>query len=161
MNWYTHGANPDEIENQKLHEDLHSLRIGRKIKHILTGVELEPTKYILLDEPFGKSRYRKNKLIDLSIHLRTPLEISLARRILRQLSNPNESLEKQNHSIRNYLNTYLNSHIRNLYTAVDSLALNECDISLDGSKSADELVSEVLNLLSWKNGGDLNSNSSY
>ncbi|MBP1995351.1 AAA family ATPase [Paenibacillus eucommiae] len=158
--WYTNGANPDEVKNAQLLEDLHSLRTGKNIKNITTGETIKPSAYILLDEPFGRGRYKTENLIDFSVHLELPLEVSLARRILRHFD-PSVSIDYQVKSANDYLTAYLKHNLRDFYVAVNAIALEDCDVSLDGMKSTDELALEVVGLLSEIKGGKENGHSLY
>ena len=96
-------------------------------------------KQIILDYPFGRRHPRFADIIDLAVFIDTPLDIALARRILRDYSVENQEvlenlwselthyLEKARHP---YLDTYKDKEVS--------------DLILDGCCSLDNLKSEVL-----------------
>jgi uridine kinase len=101
-------------------------------------------KQIILDYPFGRRHPRFADIIDLAVFIDTPLDIALARRILRDYSVENQEvlenlrselthyLEKARHP---YLDTYKDKEVS--------------DLILDGCCSLDNLKSEVLAWMSF------------
>ena len=65
--------------------DLLELRQGRPIHRLQTKHVMMPTPIIVVEEPFGRSRPELGVLIDFVAVLDTPLEVALARRLLREL----------------------------------------------------------------------------
>jgi len=56
MGWLDRGANPDEFETPGFFADVRSLKNRETIIHPETQQETEPPAYLIVEEPFGKSR---------------------------------------------------------------------------------------------------------
>ena len=80
--------------------------------------------------------------------LDTPLEVALARRLLRELRGA-ENSEPGRLSSRHIklLEEYLEKGIRDLYVAVQPLALKQADVVLDGLSSPDHMADKIISLL--------------
>ena len=82
-----------------------------------------------MEQPFGRGREAINELIDLLVNIDVPLEIALARRLLRM-----SSLISQGNSdvtIEEHLLWYLGAG-RNFYIALERSTLTKCDLIVDG-----------------------------
>jgi uridine kinase len=105
--WIAEGADPAAWKVPKLTEDLLELRQGRPIRHSVTKLVTIPTPIIVVEEPFGRSRPELRALIDFVAVLDTPLEVALARRLLRELrssektQSPPGSLHVTSNSLKN------------------------------------------------------------
>ena len=94
---------------------------------------------IILDYPFGRRHPRFADIIDLAVFINTPLDIALARRILRDYSVENQEVLE---NLRSELNHYL---AKARYPYLDTYKDKEVsDLILDGCRSLDDLKSEVL-----------------
>lgn len=107
-----------------------------------------PTPIIVVEEPFGRSRPELGTLIDFVAVLDTPLEVALARRLLRELR-CGEKSERGNLSSRHikFLEEYLEKGVRDLYVAVQRLAVKRADVVLDGLLAPDDLADKIISLL--------------
>ncbi len=101
-------------------------------------------KQILLDYPLGRRHPRFADIIDLAVFIDTPLDVAMARRILRE-TNPGKrqaSSEDALKHLRNELTHYL---AKARYPYLDTCRDKEAsDLVLDGSRSLDDLKREVL-----------------
>lgn len=97
------------------------------IQNIISAVNSARYKYdyILVDYPFGNRHELFNRLIDLTIYIKTPLDILLARRILRDFSNKDIS------TVNNYLNVYLKT-IRQVLIENENFIVDTADLVLAG-----------------------------
>jgi hypothetical protein len=121
---------------------------GKPIRHPVTKLVTIPTPIIVVEEPFGRSRPELGTLIDFVAVLDTPLEVALARRLLRELRGA-ENSEPGRLSSRHikFLEEYLEKGVRNLYLAVQRLALKQADFVLDGLLSPGDMVDKIVSLL--------------
>jgi uridine kinase len=69
--WVENGSDPSEWDLSLLVND---------IKNIIKNDNVD---YIILDYPFGRQTYPIKDFIDMTVFIETPLDISLARRIIR------------------------------------------------------------------------------
>ncbi len=102
-------------------------------------IQRRKAKQIILDYPLGRRHPQFADIIDLAVFIDTPLDVALARRILRDYSDENqEALE----NLRSELTHYL-AKARHPY--LDTCKDKEVsDLILDGCRSLDDLNSEVL-----------------
>lgn len=56
VGWIERGANPDEFETPQFFADVRSLKEGKPIQRPETQNEIQPPAYLIIEEPFGKSR---------------------------------------------------------------------------------------------------------
>jgi len=113
---------------------------------IAEEIEEGKVRYIILDYPWGRAHHRLKDLIELSIYVDTPLDVAMARRILRDFLRKDEVPAKEVlNSLKKDLVHYLNkaripylNHFRHK---------EHSDLILDGSKSLDELRDNILEKL--------------
>lgn len=100
-------------------------------------------KQIILDYPFGRRHPRFADLIDFAVFIDTPLDVAMARRILRDYSGDRQdSSEKALGHLRNELNHYL-AKARHPY--LDAYKdKGSSDLILDGWRNLGDLKTEVL-----------------
>jgi uridine kinase len=86
--WVQDGGDPNlYVSIPQLVVDLERLKSGRSIdmpRPSLNVGHVSPTDFILLEEPFGRSRFEINKLVDFSVHLDLLADIALGRAVLRE-----------------------------------------------------------------------------
>lgn len=145
VEWYNTGKDYSEWKYDALAEVLNQLKMKKKIICPATKKPLIPTDYIIFDAPLGRKHTATGQYIDYSIFLNTPLDVALARRILRDFR------EKSNLNIMEIfeeLDCYLTS-TRPLY--VMSYDENkDYDFIIDGSLSVDDIVAMILEKLNLK-----------
>jgi uridine kinase len=146
--WIAEGADPAAWKVPKLTEDLLQLRQGRPIRHPAIMLVTIPTPIIVVEEPFGRSRPELGTLMDFVAVLDTPLEVALARRLLRELRS-GENSEPGRLSLRHikFLEEYLEKGVRDLYVAVQRLALKKADFVLDGLLTPDGMADKIVSIL--------------
>ena len=107
-------------------------------------LEKESASFIVLDYPFGRDHPRFENEIDLSVFIDTPLDVAMARRIIRDFCrNPEPSAVKRLKALESDLTHYLAKsrhpyleHFRHRDTS---------DLVLDGLASLDELRDQIIN----------------
>lgn len=140
VEWYKSSGNYDDWKYDALVEVLKKLKNGEELVCPATDRQLKPTPYILFDAPLGYSHKATGQYIDLLVCLDTPLDIALARRLLRDYRNhpqPSKILEDLEYYI---------SHSRPLFI-LSPEEKEASDLLVDGSLSIDEQEKQVLNAL--------------
>ncbi|MDZ4993341.1 hypothetical protein GNF80_10240 [Clostridium perfringens] len=112
--------------------------LANDIKHLLSQSNLN---YILIDYPFAYKNDKVSPYIDYTIFIDTPLDIALARRILRDMINEPVDL------LKNDLNYYL-SRGRSAYLEMLNTIKPNSDLIIDGSLSIDNIVSQIIEKIS-------------
>lgn len=141
IKWYNTSKDYSEWKYDALAEVLKQLKMKQKIICPATNKELIPTDYIIFDAPLGRKHRATGQYIDYAIFLNTPLDVALARRILRDFR------EKSNFNIAEIfeeLDSYLSS--RPLYV-MDYDEKDEYDFIIDGTLPIDNIVAMILEKL--------------
>lgn len=139
VKWYKTSRDYNDWVYDDLAATLESLKAGKVTACPATKKILQPTQYILFDAPLGYCHKATGKYIDLLVCLDTPLDIALARRILRDyrsFHNPEKVFED--------LELYL-LQSRPLFVLTPEERI--CDLTLDGALSVDEQCRKVLTAL--------------
>lgn len=96
--------------------------------------------YLLLDYPFAYCHEELSKYIDCAIFVDTPLDIAMARRVLRDLK------DASGDEIRNDMEMYL-KYARVAYIQMLKDVLPSSDYVIDGSKELEEKVEEIKKII--------------
>ncbi len=147
VGWIERGANPDEFETPQFYADVCALKEGRTILHPDTKIETHPPAYLILEEPFGKSRSGFKGAIDFHAEVDTPLEIALSRRLLRIMAKKPE--EERLPYIQQHLEWYLRVG-RRFYMAVRENARREKDLTVDGNLPPDQIAQIIFDAVNEK-----------
>jgi len=147
IKWIEDGADPNEFQTPHFASDILTLKNGKSIFHPETNIEVKPARLLFIEEPFGRGRVFISSLIDFSVYIDTPLEIALARKLLRM-----SNLIAQGNSditIEEHLHWYLKVG-RSFYVAVERNARRNCNLIVDGMLSTDEMVEIVYKAIKAK-----------
>ena len=112
--------------------------LANDIEQLLTQTNFN---YILLDYPFAYKNDKVTPYIDYAIFIDTPLDIAMARRILRDMINKPSNLLKDD------LNCYL-SRGRIAYLEMIKTIKPSSNFLIDGSLSADKIVNQIMEQIS-------------
>jgi len=130
IGWLERGANPDEFETPGFFTDVCALKEGKPIIHPESQLKTESPAYLIIEEPFGKSRTAFKDLIEFHAEIDTPLEIAFPRRLLRIMDW--KPKDEQLPYIKQHLEWYLRTG-RRFYLAVQENARKDKDITVDGT----------------------------
>ena len=126
--WIFDGANYDLWHLDEMAAD---------IKRLLEKADnSQNIEHIILDYPFGYKQKQIGGYINLSVYIDTPLDIALARRIIRDIS-PQTQVDE----IITQLTGYLNA--RNAYS-YSQLENSDADIKIDGSLSVNVITNIII-----------------
>lgn len=93
--------------------------------------------YIFIDYPFAYKNSAMANYIDLAIYIDTPLDIAMARRILRDFKGG--PLENLQNNLRNYL-----SCGRKAYLEMENTIKPNSDLVIDGSLETADIVDKII-----------------
>lgn len=147
VEWIKNGANPDEFITPQFVDGVRRLKEGKSIAHPETQTTIHPASYILIEEPFGKSRTVFKALIDFHVQIEIPPEIALARRVLRNIERLKQ--DSNNESLKEFLDWYLRAG-RDFFITVRELASKEKDLVLDGALPPEEIAQTILDAVNTK-----------
>jgi len=128
--WWVRGGNLEEF-------DCPGMRAA-----VDAEIQSRNRQYIVMDYPFGRDHSRFRDAIDLSVWLETPLDVAMARRILRDfVPQANGPAQEQLDRLKEDLSHYL---IKSRHVYLDDRHMTTCDLVLDGWKSLEELRDSIL-----------------
>ena len=142
VGWIDRGANPDEFDTPQFFADVRSLKNGISIIHPETELKTEPSNYLIIEEPFGKSRAALKDLIDFHVEIDIPLEIAFPRRLLRIMEW--KPKDEQLPYIKQHLEWYLRAG-RRFYLAVQENARKDKDLTVDGTLPSETIARTIFN----------------
>ena len=141
--WLERGADYNEWKTPTLTRDLRKLKAGDAIACPITGVLLGPARSIIFDAPLGRAHAETGQLIDLMVYIDTPLDIAMARRLIRDLSSDPDASKGQADAIRTELDAYLD-YGRQAYLEMAKQVKPVCDLIVDGCHSVDRIAQEII-----------------
>ena len=130
-NWLKNGANVSLIKTPKFVTSLESL------------ISKNDSRFIFIEEPFGKERDSMSSLIDYVVLLDQPMELCLARIIKRHTEQPNSDSIC---SISNYLDKY-EDHFREIYISAVKQVRNKSDLIFNEVVSIKDTTDYIANWL--------------
>ncbi|WP_459503176.1 nucleoside/nucleotide kinase family protein [Bacillus sp. C1] len=125
--WVEKGANYDEWNVNPIIKDIKSLLNDSIIN------------YIILDYPFSYLNNQMKNLIDISFYIDTPLDIAIARRLIR---NPLNSIDEVIYECEMYLNAG-----RQAYLEMEKSVKPDSDYIIDGQMNVENIVEAIINKL--------------
>lgn len=135
INWYNQGKDYTAFDYSALAHALTTLKSGVSYYHPVLKIELPPTHYLFADLPLGRIHKQTAKYVDQFFYIDTPLDVALARRIIRDYKTEDrDNLFKD-------LNDYVYKY-RKLFMIDD--VKKTADKILDGTLDINTLRDEVL-----------------
>ena len=148
----------DEVDPSRDINDVHDYNEWntKPVAAVIERLLSEPYDYIILDYPFGYMNDCVAKYIDLAVFINTPLDIALARRIIRDYTSRSTesdfgladvdavSLEAIDKELRDYL-----SRSRPTYARFTDAHKPASDLVVDGTKSPEEIAKIIIDFI-WK-----------
>ncbi|WP_286267022.1 hypothetical protein [Thalassotalea atypica] len=129
--WLKNGANVSLIKTPKFVTSLENL------------ISKNCSRYIFIEEPFGKERDSMSSLIDYVVLLDQPMELCLARIIRRHTESPSEY---SINSISNYLNKYV-EYFREIYVDATNQVRRNSDLIFQDVVSIKDTTNYISNWL--------------
>jgi uridine kinase len=128
IDWVDKGANYNEWNLAPLIRDLEALLA-------------ESLDYIVIDFPFAYKHSKTRKLIDITVFIDTPLDIAMARRIIRDFKNGS------NENILNEMENYILQGRRGYLEMLKTIKPSS-DIIVDGTLSVSKIVDTIYERIS-------------
>lgn len=143
-NWLKEGANYNDWKTPRLSDDLRKLKAGQPIVSPVDGLTVRPQRYVIFDAPLGYAHAETAIYIDLMVFLDTPLDIAMARRLLRNFSLISvDDFSSTIDSLKTEMTAYLD-YGRQAYLETDRQIKPNCDLILDGRLSVDDLAKAIV-----------------
>lgn len=139
---YTFDGEPDDLtewvsKGEEFYNvwDLSPLKTD--VEKIINSGEYD---YLLLDYPFAYQNKMMKDYLDYCIFIDTPLDIAMARRVLRDMKDASAD------DIRNEMHTYLN-FARPCYVDMLTEILPDSDYVIDGAKELETIINEAMEII--------------
>ena len=127
--WVADGADWNIYDVTPLEKDIITIRNSGKCE------------YLLLDYPLAYRNTTLGKYIDTAFYIDTPLDIALARQVLRDMNT------HSGEQIRGWMETYLRSaRVHFIQYQKDKRASS--DFTIDGTKTLEGIVEEIIHIIS-------------
>jgi uridine kinase len=139
--WLDTGADLNAFQTPHLAANLTELKAGREA-HTPHGRVISPARFLLVEEPFGRARRELDGLLDLVVFIDTPLDIALARRVIRTLESGSREAADQLRHVAADLKVFLQIGRRAYQVAIDE-ARRTSDIVLDGTLPPQDWIEAV------------------
>ena len=136
--WSKDGGDYDAYETPLFTGHLQALKVGRSIRYPTDGVTVGPAKYVVADAPLGRAQSDSGRLIDLSVFIDTPLDIAMARRILRDI----ELVDGPLQHVKTELSGY-ETRARPIYRHFQKRMREGSDLIVDGILGIDLIVEKI------------------
>ena len=119
------------------------LKAGKSITYPIGGAQLGPARYVVADAPLGRVHFDSGRLIDLMVFIDTPLDIALARRVLRDIDLPHGwSADEAVLHAKEELTAYLDG-ARPLYEEFQERMRTTSDVIVDGTLGVNDVVEKI------------------
>jgi uridine kinase len=138
--WLVDGADYNAWQCNQLASDLLDLKSGRLITHPVSRQIHQPASTILFDAPLGYANDALGDLIDTMVYLDTPLDIAMARRLIRGAEDTPGTL------LASEMQDYL-AYGRKCYLVMDRVIKPACNHVVDGSLGVDVLARRIISLI--------------
>jgi uridine kinase len=144
--WVAAGCDPNQWVSPGLGEHLALLKHGLQVRTPNTDRVIQPRRFIFLEEPFGRARAAVAEYVDMVAAVDLPIEVALARRLVRDINTPQMIADPQaaRDHVDSYCRRFLFESRRELILAGQSWALKDCDLVLNGTKPVAALTAELL-----------------
>ncbi|WP_342719518.1 hypothetical protein AAG068_12590 [Bacillus paramycoides] len=123
--WIDDGANYNEwVLTPLIHDIQHLIREGN-------------VDYIIVDYPFAYLNSEMREFIDATIFIDTPLDVAMARRILRDFKE--DTIDEIHNDLKHYMTFARKAYLEAIHTVKPN-----SDIVLDGSLSVSEIINHAV-----------------
>jgi len=152
--WLAGGCDPSQVRVPRLCEDLEALLRGEAVRHPKDESPIPPSRILLVEDPFGRTRPDICELYDLVLYVDLPADLSVVRVVQRALGLgldasetaidelPQRDLVERVRAAQGWLSHY--AALRDMYTVLAKPVRASADAVLDGRKKPDELVGDAL-----------------
>jgi uridine kinase len=148
--WIEEGCDLDAWQIPQLIDDLAKLRSGIAILRPTDQGEIAPARFIVLEEPSGRTRAGLRNLVDFVVLVDLPLEIALARKVAQDLQ---WCLTKRQYGdvtdvVQGMSNYYAHYPLARAYyrTCIEHVR-SDCHLIVDGMQPIDTLAQQIVELV--------------
>lgn len=143
QSWFAAGANYDAYKTPIFTSHLEALKAGRSVHYPVGGVILGPASYVVADAPLGRAHSDSGRFIDLMVFIDTPLDVAMARRVLREIDR--EGHRTTDEVLQHVKDDLSGSHAgaRPFYEEFQERMRTSSNVIIDGTLSIDDIVEKI------------------
>ncbi len=141
--WFADGEDYDAYLTPVFSYHLQALKAGKSIRYPIGGRTVGPATYVVADAPLGRAHSGSGQFIDLMVFVDTPLDVAMARRVLRDIgpaarSTADEALEHVKGELSGY-----EGRARPIYEHFQKRMRAGADLIVDGTLGIDLIVDRI------------------
>ena len=136
--WFADGADYDAYETPLFTRHLQTLKAGHGISYPIGGTIVEPARYVVADAPLGRALSDSGRLIDLLVFIDTPLDVAMARRILRDIELADEPVQHVIAELTGY-----ETRARPIHEHFQERMRADSDLIIEGTLGIDLVVERI------------------
>ena len=136
--WFADGADYEVYETPLFTRHLQALRAGRSVLYPIGGSVVGPARWVVADAPLGRAHSDSGRLIDLLIFIDTPLDVAMARRLLRDIELADEPLQHVMGELAGY-----EARARPIYEQFQERMRADADLIVEGTLGIDLVVERM------------------
>ena len=141
--WFAAGADYDAYQTPVFTGHLEALKTGKTICYPVACAPLGPKRYVVADAPLGRAHTDSGRFIDLMVFIDTPLDVAMARRVLREIDGQGDcSTDEVLQHVKDELSGYPAS-ARLFYQEFQARIRDSSDVVIDGTLSIDTIVEMI------------------
>ena len=141
--WFAAGADYDAYKTPVFTSHLEALKAGRSVHYPVGGALSGPASYVVADAPLGRAHTDSGRFIDLMVFIDTPLDVAMARRVLREIDwEGHRTTDEPLEYVKSELSAYLVG-ARPLYEEFQERMRDTSDVIVDGTFSIDAIVEKI------------------
>ena len=141
--WSADGANYDAYQTPVFSRHLQALKAGQSICYPIEGRTVGPATYVVADAPMGRAHSDSGRFIDLMVFVDTPLDVAMARRVLRDIGPPARSTaDEALEHVKGELSGY-EARARPIYEHFQDVMRAGSDLIVDGTLGIDLIVDRI------------------
>ena len=136
--WFADGADYDAYKTPLFTRHLQALKTGHSIFYPIGGTIVGPASYVVADAPLGRAHSDSGTLIDLLVFIDTPLDVAMARRILRDIVMADEPLQCLRAELAGY-----EARAKSIYEYFQERMRADSNLIVDGALGIDLVVQRI------------------
>ena len=141
--WFAAGADYDAYKTPVFTRHLEALKADESIRYPAGNTLLDPKRYIVADAPLGRAHTDSGRFIDLMVFIDTPLDVAMARRVLREIDREgHRTADGTLEYVKDELSGYL-AQARPIYEEFQERMRDTSDVIVDGTLSIDATVENI------------------
>ena len=143
QSWFAAGADYDAYRTPVFTGHLEALMAGTSITYPVGSGQLGPARYVVVDAPLGRAHTDSGRFIDLMVFIDTPLDVALARRLLRDINGQSAWLSDQ---VIQYVKEELSAYLvgaRPIYEEFQERMRTTSDVIIDGTLGVDDVAEKI------------------